>query len=667
MRRLLAITMAGAMISPAAELNVRTVVLYKHGLGFFERSGELGPGESARLDFKASEMNDVLKSLTVAVKSGAGVAGLRYDSSEPLDRKLTQFPMKIAAQQPLSAVLDQLKGARLDVATAAGPVSGAIVTARTVAGSRDQAEREQVTLLLDSGELRTFDLAAAASIRFPDPKLQLQFKDYLATLVQARSSEKRSVYIDSSDAGRRQIAATYMVPMPVWKSSYRLIFPPTGEPVLEGWAIVDNTTGEDWNGVNLSLVSGRPISFVSKLYEPKYVERPVGELAEDKPVSPVLFGAAMSAGAPPPPPPPAPAAMALMGRAKRAAGGRMTVESADMAAAEAAPSDLAQTAEGRELGDLFEYRFGTPVTVRKNESAMLPFLQQKLGARKLLIYSDPSSAHPMNAAELTNSTGKTLDGGPITVYDGGAYAGEALVETVKQGDKRLIGYGVDIGTRITANLDSTQDAVREIHVRRGVLETKAAIKEVKTYTIKNVDTKAKTLIIEHPIRYGYKLTGAAKPGETTANHYRFQVALAANANEKFVVNEERLLEQSYAISSLNPDFLVSIVQNKTLSAEGKRQLESILAKKREIAASANEFTRTEAERTELEKDQERIRQNLTSLNRVAGQQEQVNRYAKQLSDMEGQLATLRDRASDIRKRRAILEGELNAMIEKMDF
>lgn len=654
------------MISPAAELNVRTVVLYKHGVGFFERSGELGPGESARLDFKASEMNDVLKSLTVAVKSGAGVAGLRYDSSEPLDRKLTQFPMKIAAQQPLSAVLDQLKGARLDAATAAGPVSGAIVTARTVAGSRDQAEREQVTLLLDSGELRTLDLAAATSIRFPDPKLQLQFKDYLATLVQARSSEKRSVYIDSSDAGRRQIAATYMVPMPVWKSSYRLIFPPAGEPVLEGWAIVDNTTGEDWNGVNLSLVSGRPISFVSKLYEPKYIERPVAELAEDKPVSPVLFGAAMSAGAPPPPPP-APAAMAMMGRAKRSVGGKMTVESADMAVAEAAPSDLAQTAEGRELGDLFEYRFGTPVTVRKNESAMLPFLQQKLGARKLLIYSDPSSAHPMNAAELTNSTGKTLDGGPITVYDGGAYAGEALVETVKQGDKRLIGYGVDIGTRITTNLDSTQDAVREIHVRRGVLETKAAIKEVKTYTIKNVDTKAKTLIIEHPIRYGYKLTGAAKPGETTANHYRFQVALAANANEKFVVNEERLLEQSYAISNLNPDFLVSIVQNKALSAEGKRQLESILAKKREIAASANEFTRTEAERTELEKDQERIRQNLTSLNRVAGQQEQVNRYAKQLSDMEGQLAGLRDRASDIRKRRAILEGELNTMIEKMEF
>lgn len=663
MRRLLALTMAGAMISPAAELNVRAVVLYKHGVGYFERTGELGPGESARLDFLAPEMNDVLKSLTVTVKSGAGVAGLRYDSSEPLDRKLAKFPMKIGAGQPLSNVLDQLKGARLDATTSAGAVSGAIVSARTVQGSREQGEREQVTLLLDSAELRTLDLASVTSLRFPDPKLQLQFKDYLATLVQARSSDRRSVYIDSSDAGRRQIAATYVIPVPVWKSSYRLIFPSAGEPVLEGWAIVDNTTGEDWNGITLSLVSGRPISFISKLYEPKYIQRPVAELADDTPAAPVLFGAAMSAPAPPPPPPPA---MAAPRRAKAA----MALDMAGGAAerlAESAPSNLSQTAEGRELGELFEYRFGSPVTVRKNESAMLPFLQQKLGARKLLIYSDASSAHPMNAAELTNSTGKTLDGGPITVYEGGAYAGEALVETVKQGDKRLIGYGVDIGTRITTNFDSTQDAVRELHARRGVLETKSAVREVKTYTIRNVDTKPKTLLIEHPIRYGYKLTGNAKPVESTANHYRFQVALGAGANEKFAVNEERILDQSYALSNLNPDFLLSVVQNKALSAEGRRALEAILAKKREIAAAATAFSQAEAERAELEKDQERVRQNLTSLNRVSGQQEQVNRYANQLASVEAQLAALRDKASEQRKRGVQLEAELNAMIEKMEF
>ena len=652
--------MAGAIVAGAAELNVRTVVLYKHGVGFFERGGELGPGEGARLDFKASEMNDVLKSLTVDVKGGGGVAGLRYDSSEPLQKKLEKFPMRLGEQQALSAVLDQLKGARLDVQAAGGALSGAIVSARTVPGSREQAEREQVTLLLDSGDLRTVDLAAVTSLKFPDPKLQLQFKDYLSTLVQARSSDRRSVYIDSSDAGRRQVTASYMIPMPVWKSSYRLIFPASGDPVLEGWAIVDNTTGEDWHNVHLSLVSGRPISFISRLYEPKYVERPVAELQEDRPMAPVIFEGALASAAPPPP-------MAAMRKQAAPAGRRFAAESADEAPAMMEQSSLARTAEGRDLGDLFEYRFSAPVTVRKNESSMLPFLQQKLGARKLLIYSNEGSPHPMNAAELTNSTGKTLDGGPITVYDGGAYAGEALVETIKQSDKRLISYGVDIGTRVTTNLDSSQDTVREVRMSRGILTTRAAIRETKTYTIRNVDAKAKTLIIEHPARQGYKFMGNLKPVETTATKHRFQVNLGAGASEKFPVQEERLLEQVYSVTSLTPDFLAIFVQNRALAADARKQLESILNKKREIAQVASDTQRADGERAELEKDQERIRQNLGALNRVAGQQDQVNKYAKQLSDMEGQLAGLRDRTSDLRKRKSTLEAELNTMIERVEF
>ena len=157
-------------------------------------------------------------------------------------------------------------------------------------------------------------------------------------------------------------------------------------------------------------------------------------------------------------------------------------------------STVAVNTQGRELGDLFEYRFSTPVTVKKSESAMLPFLQQKITSRKLLIYSDRSLQNPMNAAEITNNSGKTLDGGPITVFDGGAYAGEALVETFKAGDKRLISYGVDLGTRITTAFDSTRDVVREFRANRGILTTKTAILETQTYSIRNVDAKAKTLI-----------------------------------------------------------------------------------------------------------------------------------------------------------------------------
>src|SRR6266567_3422846 len=177
---LMAIALATAF---AADLPVKQVVLYKHGVGYFERAGQLGPGESARLDFKAAEMNDVLKSLTVEEKGGGKITGLRYDSSEPLAQRLGEFPFQLGAQQPLSAVLDQLKGARVELQLGPQVVAGAIVGGRLIPGDDKRPQQEQVTLLLDSGELRNVDLTAAvAGVRFTVAKLQAQFKDYLATL-----------------------------------------------------------------------------------------------------------------------------------------------------------------------------------------------------------------------------------------------------------------------------------------------------------------------------------------------------------------------------------------------------------------------------------------------------------------------------------------------------
>src|SRR5258706_631279 len=263
---LLAVFMATAM---AADIPIREVILYKSGVGYFERAGTLRPGESAHLDFKASEMNDVLKSLTVEDRNGGKVTGLRYDSSEPLDQKLEAFPFRIGGQTPLSMFLDQMKGAKVEIKYGAETVNGTIVSGRVVAGDDKQKEREQLVLMLDSGELWTFDLAAANSIRFADAALQLQLKDYLSAVNQSRSKDKRSVYIDSSDAKERQIAASYMVPMPVWKSSYRLIFNDKTEPMLEGWAIIDNTTGEDWTNVRLAGLFRPPEAFINRPLETK--------------------------------------------------------------------------------------------------------------------------------------------------------------------------------------------------------------------------------------------------------------------------------------------------------------------------------------------------------------------------------------------------------------
>ncbi len=660
-RAFLSMFLSAAMALPA-ELPLKQVVLYKHGVGFFERSGKLAAGESGRLDFDASEMNDVLKSLTVEERGGGKISGLRYDSMDPLGHKLAGFPFKIGDSQALSSMLDQLKGARIELTFGNATVAGAILNGRVIAAGDKQPEHEQLTLLLDSGEFRNVDLSAAGGIRFTDVRLQEQFRDYLAALADARSKDKRSVYIDSTDAREREVAASYLIPAPVWKSSYRLIFGAAGQPVLEGWAIVDNTTGEDWSKVQLSLVSGRPISFVSQLYAPRYITRPQADLPDDRAAMPVIHSPAfenlpvqnrLAKAAPAAPP----MAQPFLAQESAGAGGALDF---------VAPSTIVSDAATRELGDLFEYRIAAPVTIRKNESAMLPFLQQPLEARKLLIYSDRGSQHPTNAAELTNTSGKTLDGGPITVYDAGAYGGEALMETLKAGDKRLISYAVDLGTRVTEAFGSKQAVVREIHASRGILTTKLAAEETRTYTARNVDQKSKTLIVEHPLRPGYVLLNQ-KPAEKTASAYRFEIRLAPAATEEFPVNEERVYEQTYTVSSLTPDALLAYLRNRDLSASARNQLQRIADQKSQIADAQRAGQDVESQIKDLNNDEDRIRRNISSLNNVSGQQQQVQTYARQLDSHEQQLAGLRDRQAELQKRKSALEAELGKLIDALSF
>lgn len=657
-----------ATVAAAADLPIREVILYKHGVGYFSRSGDLAAGDTAQLAFKAGDMNDVLKSLTIVDASGAPVSGVRYDASEPVEVRLGDFPFRVGEQASLTAFLDQMKGARLELTNG---LAGAIVSARTAkTGDPERpTEREVVVLLTDSGELRTIDLSSVQAVRFSDPKLQSMLRDYLTIVSGSRSRDRRNVYLDASKAGSRRVTANYMIPTAVWKSSYRLIFPMTGEPMLEGWAIVDNTSGDDWTNVNLSVVSGRPISFITQLYEPRYVNRPMGELAENRPVGPQVFegevagvvggfgaaGRAPAAMAAPPPP----AAKDAFG------GGSFRAERA--VANQIDASSIAPNTTARDLGELFEYSFSTPVTVKQGESAMLPFLQQKLGARKLVIYSESFGLHPMNAAELTNSTGKTLDGGPITVYDANVYAGEALVETLKAGDKRLISYGVDLGTRVTTKIDSSSAVVREIHMQRGLLTTKSSVQETKTYTMNNVDDTRKTIVIEHPLRQGYTLIGDTKPKELTSTAQRFEVVLGAKASEAFAVKEERIFDTSVGVSNMTPDVLTTWIQNRALSAAGRTQLEQIAAKKREIAANQAQLQGVQTSLTTLTADQDRFRRNIETLRSVAGQEGLVQQYARQLSDSEARMTGLRDQQAQLQTTAQTLQADLNRMIESADF
>ncbi len=365
----------------AADLPITEVTLYKHGVAHLERSGELKPGETARLDFKPDDMNDVLKSLTVTDRNGGKVNGVRYDSSDPLEKRLADFPFQLGAGASLAAFLDQMKGARIELKLGPGDATGVIISAREVEQSdKDRpSQHEVLVLLMDSGDIRSFDLGAASAVKLSDPKQQSQLAAYLTVLNQSHARDRRSVYIDAVSSGARQLIASYMTPAPVWKSSYRLMFGAAGEPTLEGWAIIDNTSGDDWNNVRLAVVSGKPVSFITRLYEPRYVQRPFAELAENQAAAPIVYQGAMEA---------AKDQRAAAPKVQvQAQAGALPLNGRNFAMLDAiAPSSFAATADTRQAGELFEYSFAAPVTVKQGESAMLPFLQQKIGARKLLVY-----------------------------------------------------------------------------------------------------------------------------------------------------------------------------------------------------------------------------------------------------------------------------------------
>ncbi len=682
-----------ANMMDGADLPVRQVTLYKHGVAYFEREGSVPAGGEARLDFQAGDMNDVLKSLTVTDRSGNRITGIRYDSNESLDQKLSKYPFSLADQEMLSSFLDRLKGSQVELKTDK-TISGTIVSARAIETGRETDQRtvkEQVTVLLDTGDLNNLDLATVSSIRLMDPKLQEQLKQYLQTLAQSRSKDKRSIYIDSAGSGVRDMQVAYISPTAVWKSSYRLVLGDSTS-TLEGWAIVDNTTDEDWKDVKLSVVSGRPISFISQLDTPRYGRRSVFELPEDQAAGPVVYapgaglaqseqmrvaggvvsssghgygpgqGGGMGGGtymvnAPPPAPMAAP---------------QMKEQSAQEFAVghyyqRASPNiSFVQGATGAMLGELFEYNFAGPVTIKKNQSAMLPFLQDKVTGRKLLIYQENSGQHPVNAAEVTNQTGKTLDGGPITVYDGGAYAGEALFETVKDGDKRLIGYAVDFGTRVVTENGAGPSTVREIHASNGVVATRTAQEQTRIYTIKNVDPKPKTLIVEQAANDSYTVL-TPKPVERTASAYRFEVKLPANGDQTLTVKQEYVSSFATIVQDVTPDMLLTVVENKALSPNGKKQLEGVLDMKRQLLQVENDLASAKAQSSDINDDQTRLRKNIDSLNRVAGQEEQVRKYSGQLAAGDVELTKLRDQTHQLTQKRDALHAELHQAIAKLDF
>jgi len=685
MIRFLLFLAAAAFTLQADELPVTRVVLYKNGLALFERSGEVKPGEPVRLEFKKSEMDDVLKTLVLDSSAGT-ITHLRYQLDEPLQTRLGEIGLIIQPGVTLAGLLDQMRGAKVTLTAASGVIEGSVISGR-LSQHAQQAQKQELTILTTAGDLRVIDLDGVSSVKLSDDHLQKRLTEALSAYQQAQAQERKSLWVET--AGKSgNLLARYLVPAPTWKSTYRLAFSDKpsekNEASIEGWAIVENTSESDWKNVQLTVVSGRPISFISRLYEPKYVGRQSLELAEADNALPTEY--ATSPAAPPPPPPaqvPQAKAMMSMGRSSSGvvggvpggvAGGvvggmlnsphRMALDRMNTVTESISTVDA--DTEAQEAGELFEYRFGQPASVKAGESLLIPFVQQKISARQVYIWNQAEGAHPQRAAELKNTTGKTLDGGPVTVYAPEGYTGESLLSTLKAGDKRFITFAVDLGTKVTTKFDTSSQVVRSVKAERGIITMKSVMEQRTTYTISNVDAKEKALLISHPVQGNLQLL-SPKPEEKTAERYLFAATVPASGTTSLTVAEERPLQESVGISSMQADQIVAWIGARKITAEARTKLEVIVAKKRETAAVAADIQRQEKRLGALESDENRLRSSIQTLNSVPGQQEQVQRYATDLSKKENEIQAVHARLDDARKRQATLEEELATLVEKLSF
>ncbi|MDR1239474.1 MAG: DUF4139 domain-containing protein [Treponema sp.] len=629
----------------SAAVPLRRIVIYSSGVAYFEHSGTLSGPARLRLPFKFNTVNDALKSLVLNDPASASPL-ISYPLEQNLWEALQSLGIDLSGDPGITEILSQLRGEEVEV-SAAGSIADRItgrITALDYRLREGGTTAEPWLSLSTSGGIRLVNLKEISALRFTDPRIGADLDRALDLLTGSRNSLYRDLTVSLSGEGSRPVSLSYVIPAPVWKVSYRLdlsagtaVAGKAGEALLQGWAIVDNDGGTDWQDVELTLAAGRPVSFIQDLYPPYYAPRPTLPLAiagaaeaETWESSDYIGGEEVYEAA---------------ARA-RASGNSVEAKSMTDAYREAprpAPSvagGTVDTARAASLGDQFAFTVKGPVSLNRRQSAMLPLAEGKIAAARLLILPGGRALgrtiHPYLGAELGNSTGMGLPAGPLTVYDGGAYAGDALIEFFNAGEKRLISWGEDLSVTASA-VETGSRFVSAVSISGGLMTISRRQVFAKTYTVKNTAGDAKRVLIEHPLTPGAELAEPAGPDEKTPSAYRFVRPLPAGGELVFTVREERPIIERIALVQQRPETLLGYASGQEIPPNVRAVLQKALELKGEADAAQSAFAATGSRREFLVSEQGRIRQNLEA---AGNQSPQGQEYLRRLTALDGELDKL---------------------------
>ena len=637
-------SLSGGQSAPPA---LKRIVIFSSGLAYFEHSGTISGGVVFNLPFKTSVVNDALKSLVLNDPASTNPL-VSYQSEQTLVRTLKSLSIDLSGSPDIADILAALRGEEIEI-TAPNPISGRIVGIERRVSSplvSDEIFEPWLSLYTEQG-LRQFNMKEISSIQFKESRLNNDLKRGLDLIAASRQRDSRDLLISLPGTGSRQVSLSYVLPSPVWKVSYRLDLGRTSQPdanskpLFQGWAIVDNDSDTDWNNVSLSLVAGRPVSFIQNLYPPYYVSRQVVPLAiagtaaaQTHDASERDYIALNYAGNVP-----APAALYKMAaETDRSMADISTIrereESArSTASAPAVSGGAIQGAQGNAAGDQFEFTIKSPVSLERRMSAMLPLVEAPIAARKTLIFSGSNPAsrniHPRLGAEITNNTGMKLPAGPITVYEDGTYAGDALIEFWNEDEKRLVSYGEDLSVNGSIGITSTR-TISTVSISGGVMTISRSQDYYKTYTFQNQSANSKSLLVEHPKTQGAELK-LPEADEETPSAYRFILTLQPQRALILTVHESQPLSERITLLSLRPDTMLSYSVNQEIPARVRAALEKAIELKRAADTAQTAVSEQQNKRNNLISEQDRIRKNLEA---AGGQTSQGQEYLKRMANLD---------------------------------
>lgn len=646
------------------DLPVRAVVLFSSGVGYFEHGGTVQGTTSTELRFKSSQINDILKSLVLEDLDGGKIGTIAYPSQDPLEKTLRSFQVDITSNPSFGDLLNQLRGAPVAVTVQAEQIEGTIVGLEkrktTLPGQNNQTIDVWMFSIMSGSTMRSVKLDDVQKVELKDPALQQELQKALSSLAEARNQDKKPVLINFQGNGNRKVRLRYVIETPIWKTSYRLILPQNkgGKAKLQGWAIVENQTDTDWNDVQLSLVSGRPISFIEDLYKPIYISRPVVEPELYKGLRPQSYESGMAAAPAPAAPPKAMAAGAMMApsadRPESRFGKRTRAFDEDETAGGAfdATSSITAAASAEKIGELFQYTVGN-ISLPRLRSAMFPIITEDVAAERVSIFNAAvMPRNPLRGVLIHNSTDKYIMQGPATVFEGSTYAGDAQIGNLPPGQDKLLSYAVDLEVQVDATKTRQESTIQSGSIVKGVLNLSRKDTFSQEYVIQNKSDGERTLIIEHRFLMGWKLVGA-QPFETTGTHYRLKQTVPKGKTENVTVVEENVRGETIEILPANIDSIVSYNQSGGIPKKVKEVLAKVIELKQALRETESRLAKKHNEVAEIGKEQGRIRSNMGSVNATSQYysrlMEKLNAQETEIETIQAEIRTIEKRVDDQRK------------------